>query len=73
MKKQKNIGGYLKIDYFSSDKWGGIKLCSKCDLVGYCSEVCRSGILLSLCSALVTNVNLGAGKRMRRDTSWSVS
>merc|ERR1719189_1176824 len=24
-----------------TDSWGGIKLCSKCELVGYCSDVCR--------------------------------
>ena len=25
----------------SSDVWGGIKLCTKCEAVGYCSEPCR--------------------------------
>ena len=37
--------GFLQLDpvrlLFSCDFWGGIKLCSKCDSVGYCSDLCR--------------------------------
>ena len=26
---------------FSSDAWGAIKICKKCENIGYCSDHCR--------------------------------
>ena len=26
---------------FSSDAWGAIKICPKCENIGYCSDQCR--------------------------------
>ena len=26
---------------FSSEAWGAIKMCQKCENIGYCSEQCR--------------------------------
>ena len=31
------------MNYSSKDCWRGIKLCTKCEFVGYCSDQCRYG------------------------------
>ena len=35
------ISIFFKYRMLSCDFWGGIKLCSVCDSVGYCSDHCR--------------------------------